>query len=159
VLLPSSTRTTCRRNGADHGTDLFDPIALQLGEIGDVQLTAIEHLIAWSDRKPATLLALHGEGDRDRSYGLELILHAAERRLLPVNYDLGYSLRALRFDKIKLLLLGAKRRFPNGCSGLALCAWKEKSWRAGGHCCCAQGLAGDLLSGRLDAHARDHALQ
>jgi hypothetical protein len=42
----------------------------------------------------------------------------------------GYSRRALRFDKIELLL-GAKGRFPNGCGRLALCAWKEKAWRAG----------------------------
>src|SRR4029077_3039251 len=81
----------------------------------------------------------------------QLILHAAERRLLPVNHDpwvllVGYSRQALRFDKIELLLLGAKRRFPNGCGRLALCAWKEKSWRAGGQCCCAQGLARAALS-------------
>jgi hypothetical protein len=30
-------------------------------------------------------------------------------------------------DRVKLPLLGAKRRFPNGCSGLALSAWEEKS--------------------------------
>src|SRR6476646_6770471 len=70
----------------------------------------------------------------DRS-SAELILHPAERRTLPVNHDpwvlpVGYSRRAPRFDKIELLLLGAKRRFANGCGRLALCAWKEKSWRA-----------------------------
>jgi hypothetical protein len=30
---------------------------------------------------------------------------------------------------------------------------------AGGHCRCAQGLADDLLGGRLDDHALGHALQ
>jgi hypothetical protein len=62
--------------------------------------------------------------------------------VLPV----GYSRQAHRFDRVELPLLGAKRRFPNGCGRLALCAWEEKSQRAGGHCRCAQGKRN--LSGR-----------
>ena len=41
--------------------------------------------------------------------------------------QVGYSRRALRVDRVKPPLLGAKRRFPNGCGGLAFCAWEEKS--------------------------------
>ena len=53
-----------RRRSARAGpaTFIVTWIALQGGEIVSVQLTAIEHAIAGSDRKPATLLALHGEG-------------------------------------------------------------------------------------------------
>jgi hypothetical protein len=60
-----------RRRRASSPIDSLEPttfivtwIALQGGEIVSVQHTAIKHVIARSDRKPATLLALHGEGGR-----------------------------------------------------------------------------------------------
>jgi len=46
-----------------------------------------------------------------------------------------------------------------GVAGWRLAHGKRNLSGAGGHCRCAQGLAGDLLNGRLDDHARDHALQ
>jgi Protein of unknown function (DUF3489) len=68
----------------------------------------------------------------DRSSYSELVRNATHGWMLPVNHDpwvlpVGYSRRALRFDKIELLLLGAKRRFPNRCGRLALTKTKSNT--------------------------------
>ena len=57
---------------------------------------------------------------------------------------------------------GGQTELPNGCGRLALRAYEEKPWRAGGHCRCPRRMAGDLLSngrGHFDDHDCDYALQ
>ena len=76
--------------------------------------------------------------------------------------QVGYSRRALRVDRVKPPLLGAKRSFRMGVAGWRFAHRKRNLRRAGGRCRCARRLAGDLLGGgrgRLDDHDRDHALQ
>jgi hypothetical protein len=65
-------------------------------------------------------------------------------------------------DRVGQPLLGAKRSCPNGSGRLALCAFEENSYRAGGRCRCAGRVAVYLPRGgrsRLADHDWDHALQ
>ena len=77
-----------------------------------------------------------------------------------VTPELANCRRVLRVVR-SLSAAGGQTEFPNGCGRLALRAYEEKPWRAGGHCRCPRRMAGDLLSdgrSRFDNHDRDYAV-
>ena len=75
--------------------------------------------------------------------------------------QVGYSRRALRVDRVKPPLLGAKRSFRMGVAGWRF-AHRKRNPSGRAAVVASRSLAGDLLGdgrGRLDDHDRDHALQ